>query len=260
MTDNGTPVLFDAKTFSITVSDACAFDSNLTGWTVFESGGTTSGKGNVRSESCQAVIREGDSFVVGLERSFTVPAQSSAISLTFANPSFDIASQGFVRDAFELALLDTEGNSLVATYATGRDSFYNFTEGLSAQSASGIVVSGDTVTVGLGGLPIGTTGKLVLRLVNNDSDKLSQVTIKSFELAPSQVMAALQTAIWQKTDLQTGFSQSMEIFKIRHRVNRIKLAWAARSARQQATFHQQLHEEMGRLFYLATFPIRQNSK
>ncbi|MCC7338411.1 MAG: putative Ig domain-containing protein [Pirellulaceae bacterium] len=191
VTDNGVPALFDTKSVVINVSSACAFDANLSGWTVFESGGTSTGRGTVIVQDCTAVIREGDSFIVGMERTITIPIEPSAITLAIKNLTFDESSQGFIRDAFEVALVDESGNTLVRSHSTGRDALFNATEGLSTSVAQGIQFSNDTITVGLGGIPAGTTGKLILRLMNDDDDKNSQVAISSVQIIPSTLVATL---------------------------------------------------------------------
>src|SRR5262249_20905046 len=63
-----------------------------------------------------------------------------------------------------------QGRPLVPTLAGNRDAFFNLTEGQPAALGSGTTVSGQTVTVDLSGVPAGTTGTLIFRLVNNDGD------------------------------------------------------------------------------------------
>lgn len=190
VTDNGTPSLSSSQTFDIAV-DSCAFDSTLTGWTVFQSGGTALGKGSVTAQSCAAVMIEGDSFVVGLERSIVVPATPSAVRFTFSAPQFAESDSAFINDAFELSVVDTNGKTLVFPYAANRDTFFNVTEGLTAITAPGVLVSGSTVTVDLSSIAAGTAAKVVLRLINNDSDTTSQVVVSNVELIASNQPAPL---------------------------------------------------------------------
>lgn len=185
VTDNGSPVLSDTKSF--TVSVGCSFDDNLTGWTVFESGGTNLGKGTVTTSGCAATIREGDSFAVGLQKSFTIPDTPTALQFTFSGPEFDATATGFIRDAFEVALVDTDGNPLVAPFTTGRDALFNSTEGMQPATGRGIQVDGNTVTVGLNGIPAGTDATFILRLINNDGDKTTSVSIRDIRLIGNEI-------------------------------------------------------------------------
>ena len=188
-TDNGSPTLSDTKNFTISVGATCAFDANLTGWTVFENGGPSDSKGSVTSQSCSAVLREGNSFEVGLSKDFVVPANSSAVSLSYDGLGFDQTASGFIRDAFEISLLDEFGNSLVQSIESERASIFNATEGLPNAIASGIRIENGTITVGLGGIAPGTKAKLVARLVNEDKDTTSQVVLTDFRIAASNLSA-----------------------------------------------------------------------
>ncbi|MEJ7593850.1 MAG: putative Ig domain-containing protein, partial [Planctomycetaceae bacterium] len=217
VTDNGSPALSDFETITISVNDAaaCPFDDALTGWTVTQSGGSAIGQGTVVAQDCEAILTEGDSFVVRLSREFTVPATPSAITITFNNLNFDTTDSDFINDAFEMAFVDEDGNSIVQSYASGRDAFLNITEGLPAQAGTGIVVSGNIITVGLGGIAPGTVGKLILRLVNNDGDTSSSVTIANATIAPSDlpaaapqnVLSALQPTLANLSSLQDQSAQ-----------------------------------------------------
>src|SRR5262249_4096695 len=153
-----------------TLGLASAFDPNLIGWVVDVEGGTPEGGGTVTIEGGYAVLREGDSFRVSLERTFTVPDQPTTLSFTCGALAFDTTAQGFIRDAFEAALVDPSGASLLHTIGAGRDAFFNVTEGVSEAAGQGTTVSGRTVTADVSGLTPGTTAKLIFRLVNNDGD------------------------------------------------------------------------------------------
>ncbi|TWU37529.1 tRNA nuclease WapA precursor [Novipirellula aureliae] len=190
VTDSGTPALSDSKTFNVSITGCdSGLDASLNDWTVFESGGSETGKGNVVPGACAAIISEGDSFVVGLERSVVVPETPSAIQLQYEALSFDTDSSGFVRDAFEIAYVDQDGNPLVQNYIAGRDALFNVTEGVAPAHRAGIVVDGNTITIGLNGLPVGTQGKLIVRLVNNDDDTKTTVKLTSFSMVSSTLAA-----------------------------------------------------------------------
>ncbi|MCY2987768.1 MAG: putative Ig domain-containing protein [Planctomycetota bacterium] len=181
VTDNGSPQLLDQKTFSVQVSNSCAFPDGLAGWTT----DTSDGSGTVVARACGAVLTEGGSFLVTLAKSFSIPAGPSAMRVTFDNLSFDTTDSNFINDAFEMALVDQDGNSVVQSYTVGRDAFFNVSENLPAAYPTGITFDGHTVTVGLSDLPAGLPVKLIFRLVNNDSDRTTTVRISDFAVIPS---------------------------------------------------------------------------
>jgi len=170
------------RTFTRTEEPDCPFNENLNGWVAGQSGGSPDGHGTVGSLDCAAVLSEGDSFVTTLETSFVVPAGATQLSFSFDALNFDTTDPSFINDAFEAALLDEEGNSLVATYTTGRDAFFNVTEGLSPSLGSDATQDGNTVTLDVSGILVGTAATLVLRLANNDSDNLTTVQITDFSI------------------------------------------------------------------------------
>lgn len=161
----------------------CGFDDELTGWTVEELGGTVAGKGNVSVLGGSAIIREGDSYLVSLSKEFLLPATGATrLSIEFSTPQFDTTSLARLRDAFEIAFVDATGHSLVLPFSVTRDSFYNATEGLSPLLASGVLESQGRLNVNLAGIAPGITGRLYLRLFNNDGDTQSQVIIHCVRL------------------------------------------------------------------------------
>ena len=106
----------------------------------------------------------------------------------FSGLKFNEGSQTVdINDAFELALLDVDGNPAVATVGQGRDAFFNFTEGQGQLIASGVDVqnltqapdeswSGRVVLDVDSGLA-GQTLTLVARLLNNDADDTTAVSV-----------------------------------------------------------------------------------
>lgn len=155
----------------------CLFDDKFTGWTVSESGGWSSGHGQALAADCSAAMTEGDSFVVTLEHAFTITNANTVLSFTYTNLSFDTSSSNTIKDAFEAALVDAQGNPLVFTIVNGRDAFFNVSEGQPAALAAGVSQNGTTVSLDLSALPTGTAAKLIFRLVNNDQDRTTSVVI-----------------------------------------------------------------------------------
>lgn len=158
------------------------FPNDLAGWTVAERGGSAGSRGTVTVSNKQATMTEGSSFVTTLSRSFTIPANPSPLSFQYNNLAFDRTDPGFVNDAFEVALLDGAGYPLTATIAPGRDVFFNSTDSNTNQTATGVSTSGLTVSLDLSAIPVGTVATLVFRLVNNDSDTATKVTLASTTL------------------------------------------------------------------------------
>ncbi|MBV9124301.1 MAG: cadherin-like domain-containing protein, partial [Planctomycetes bacterium] len=126
-------------------------------------------------------LREGNSFNTTVQHTFTVPQQASTLSLSF-EPSFDTTVANAPKDAFEAALVASDGTPLVHTFAPNRDAFFNLTEGQQAQLGAGTIFDGHTVTVNLAGLPPGSQATLVYRLVNNDASGGSSVHIDPFTI------------------------------------------------------------------------------
>ncbi len=160
------------------------FDPGLTDWTVTEHGGSAS-PGRVVVQGNDAVIEEGDSFLVTLEHTFEVPQNASTLSFTYTDLSFDTTDPNFINDAFEAALVDGDGNSLIATIGGGRDVFFNISEeipaALGSDATSQTTADGEQVTLDLSGVLPGETATLIFRLVNNDADTLTSVRILSLQ-------------------------------------------------------------------------------
>ena len=152
--------------------------------TIGQSGGSASGKGGVTIDGCDATLREGDSFDVTLREPITIPQQASTLTFSFSAPSFDRSSQGRVKDAYEVALVDGLGNSLVPAIAASRDSFLNISEGQPTARGTWATLSGQTVTLDLSNITPGTAATLVFRLANNDGDVNTSVDVGSVRVVP----------------------------------------------------------------------------
>ena len=206
-------LLSDSETVDVTVA-TCAFTNDLAGWTDSESGGSAGAAGNVAAVDCAALMTEGDSFVVTLETSFVVPADAMSLSFTYEELAFDTTDPNFINDAFEVALVDSNGVPLVDPYAANRDAFFNITEDLTAVTGSGVTVDGTTVTVDVSSVLAGETATLIFRLANNDDDTTTSVRITDYELpgfgtstiaaSPSSGLAAQPVALAASAPLVSG--------------------------------------------------------
>ncbi len=182
----GTNELFDwENNFGVTNSPAevalavqVDITQNLDHWSVNQSGGQAD-PGSVTVQAGSATITEGDSYWATLSHTFVVPEDPDTVSFVY-QANLDTTDPDFVNDAFEVALVGAEpaaGNSVVVTLGPGRDAWFNVTEGEPPVTVDGATIEGDKVTLDASGLIPGTAATLVFRLVNNDADTGSQVTI-----------------------------------------------------------------------------------
>ncbi|MEO1529141.1 MAG: PKD domain-containing protein, partial [Planctomycetota bacterium] len=165
------------------VEVAYLMDASLDGWEVRESGGSSGAKGGVTVEGGEVVLREGDSALVDLRYSLTIPENPGTLSFEYTSLAFDPTATDSVRDAFEFALLDENGDSLTPVFDTaGRDSAFNVTEGLGAAFGTNASheVFGDAgqVNLDISGLTAGTDALLVFRLVNGDTDVETTIRLR----------------------------------------------------------------------------------
>ncbi|MBD2616568.1 putative Ig domain-containing protein, partial [Nostoc punctiforme FACHB-252] len=149
--------------------------------TVTDAGGLTATQAFELSPQVNLV--EETNFAVSRSLSFTIPTVPSILSFKI-DPQFDNADLDSINDAFEVALIDANGNSLVHTVANGRDAFFNWTEGEAITLGAGASynTSDRIISLNLVGITPGTNARLVFRLVNNDSDIATNVRITDFEI------------------------------------------------------------------------------
>ena len=157
------------------------FVNGLEEWHVEEFGGQAPDQGTVRVGS--AILTEGNSFLVTLERSLTIPDGADQLSFTYSDLAFDSSDRGLIKDAFEVALVDADGRSLVHTFEPQRDAFFNVSEGLPAVVGSEVALVGQTVVLDLHNVQPDSEATLIFRLVNNDHDQGTWVRITSVELS-----------------------------------------------------------------------------
>lgn len=132
----------------------------------------------VQEETGEILLIETQDFETVATRSITIDEAINELEIDF-DASFDRQDVDSINDAFEIALLDLDGNSLVHTFDNKRDSFFNHTEGEAPVGGVNTVVMGQKVKLDLSHIAVGTTANLVFRLVNNDQDTHTQVRITS---------------------------------------------------------------------------------
>ncbi|EKU96922.1 hypothetical protein Lepto7375DRAFT_0848 [Leptolyngbya sp. PCC 7375] len=136
----------------------------------------------------EIILAEGSEFEVSHRQSITVSEQPSTLKFTLADLAFDTTDTDAINDAFEAALVDSEGNSLVHTITGSRDAFFNWTEGETPQLANGVSQDGQTIIVNLAGIAAGIDATLILRLVNNDDDTTTQARITDIQTLAADVL------------------------------------------------------------------------
>ncbi|MEH2110944.1 Ig-like domain-containing protein, partial [Nostoc sp.] len=156
----------------------------------------------------QISLTEETDFTATRNLPLVVPATPSILSFKI-DRSFDISDPNAINDAFEVALVDAYGNSLVHTIASGRDAFFNLTEGENVALGAGASYNSNdqTVRLNLTGVKPGNA-TLIFRLVNNDTDTTTNVSITEFVLqtAPANTQPPLQSDFGTQPSANTTIS------------------------------------------------------
>ena len=135
---------------------------------------TTPGYVDLDSTNHTVTLREFTGVETTARTAIVVPSGASQLTFQYQT-SFDVhnANYHFMNDAFEVALVDSNGAAILPGYSTGRDAFLNITSGQttvpSVYLTPASTVTNGTVKINLTGVT-GGTYDLVLRLVGNDTD------------------------------------------------------------------------------------------
>ncbi|MBT9316451.1 DUF4114 domain-containing protein [Leptothoe spongobia] len=157
----------------------------------------------------EIILAEGDNFEVSHRQSITISDQPSTLQFTLADLAFDTTDNDAINDAFEAALVDSEGNSLVHTITDSRDAFFNWTEGETPQLANGVSHDGQTITVSLAGIAAGTEATLLLRLVNNDDDTTTQARIRNIQTLAADVLPSTENNLTSTQQPTADLTESL---------------------------------------------------
>ena len=172
--------LSDTTAFSVEVAQLdCLFEQSEI--TFAESGGEAGAAGMGEHVGCSFVLTEGTSFETSATVSFAIPETASSFVFEYDDLMFDGRDPGSVSDAFEVALLDQDGNSVVQTIGAGQDAFFNVSEPNQISSGVNTVVDGNRVSIDLSNLVAGENVSVVFRLVNNDDDVATSVRVTPVE-------------------------------------------------------------------------------
>ncbi len=161
------------------------FSDGLADWTVEESGGGDA-PGQVYVDNEQAVILEGDSFLVTLQQTFVVPANALTLSFELVlDPGFDL-SDDFIPDAFETTLLDQDNLPVVPPWDILATSFFNVQEDGTINLGSATVWDGLTAIVDISDVAFADTRvTLFFDLIGADADTASGVRLDNVVVACS---------------------------------------------------------------------------
>lgn len=144
-------------------------------------------------------LAENNNFAPQETFSLLIPETPSQLSFKINPLTFDKTTVDAINDAFEVDLVDDQGQSLVHTFGQRRGSFFNWTEGEGVQLAPGVTYNetDQTVTLNLKGVAPGTPAYLAFRLVNNDGDTTTTVRISDLTLTdlPSGATVPLQPSL-----------------------------------------------------------------
>ncbi|MGL5872983.1 MAG: Ig-like domain-containing protein, partial [Xenococcaceae cyanobacterium] len=166
--------------------------------TVTDAAGASTTQSFVISAIPTINLVEGDKFNAVKAFPISLPATPSILSFTIDPLVFDNRDLLSIKDAFEVALVDEKGRSLVHSFDEGKDAFFNWTEGETVATGAGTSYDEATKTVSLNLVEIApnTKANLIFRLVNDDSDTTSHVTIKNILVnpAPADTTAPIQTS------------------------------------------------------------------
>ena len=152
------------------------------GWNFSSSGGYIQPTREASTGRCQPRLVESSSLLAELNYPFKVPSNDTLLSIKIRDQFFDQSKVGFIRDALEVALVDEEGKSLVSPFTQNREALFNITEGLPFRASGRVEFKQDTIVVDLTDIPVGTKGSVIVRLINNDLDTKSAVTIESIQI------------------------------------------------------------------------------
>lgn len=135
----------------------------------------------------QALIKEGDSFLVTLQQTFLIPPAIPAgpLSLTFdlVSTGFD-NTNNFIPDAFEVALLDANNLPLAEPWDSLATSYFNIQQDGTMHLGSTTTwdPGAGSITLVLNGIDPGTVATLFFDFIGADPDTGGSVTIDNVRL------------------------------------------------------------------------------
>lgn len=156
--------------------------------------------------SLNVLLSEDDAFQRTYTQTLQIPLEPSILTISYQDLNFDVRDTTSIKDAFEVRLIDRDGQPLVYQIDRGRDTFFNLTEGIPALLAAGTTLTEQTIRLDLSSIAPGTEAQLVLQLVNNDSDTETSVRITNIAVTPSTEEIAPVGIVARQAALSTGFT------------------------------------------------------
>jgi len=131
-------------------------------------------------------IVEDDRFITEHRIPLTLNANIAKLEIEFDGLQFDRRSRSMIKDAFEIALINSNGEPVSGVVSKNKDAFFNQTENLPPLVATnathgvteiGPADHGGQVVLDVSHLPDAFVGEVVFRLINNDQDNSTRVRI-----------------------------------------------------------------------------------
>ena len=166
------------------VIDNGTFGRGLSDWNVEVVGERTpDAAGRVIAQSGFAQLVENESFLVSINQSIVIPVAPEDLKVDLLSVGLEDPNGG-IPDAFEISILDQNGNSLVPTFQSNATSFFNINPSNIVSTAAGVTFDGTTVTLDISGIPAGTQATVYFDLIGNGPGNGSTVTIDDVRVTP----------------------------------------------------------------------------
>ena len=170
-----------------------SFGQGLTGWNTEIVGQRTEGlAGTVIAQSGFVQLVENESFLVSANQEFVVPENPETIEVDILSIGLEDPAGG-IPDAFEISILDADGNSLVPTFRPNASSFFNVNPGDDVSFAPGVSFDGTTVSVDISAIQAGTEATIYFDLIGNGPGTGSTVTFDDVRITPTDEFDSLLT-------------------------------------------------------------------
>jgi hypothetical protein len=195
------------------------------------------------------VLTEQENYLTTHQQTLTLPSTPSLLTFTYSQLNFDTTDSNRINDGFEVALLDNKGNSIVHTIGQSQDAFFNITEGNAPKYGQSVSIDGQTVTLDLSSIIGETEATLVFRLINNDTDSTSTVTITDIAVVESNLNNTNPLA---NTPLNTSSFTTIDFEKLENISNSIQTHYGRTSVNEDT---QVLYTDLT-LENLSHYPIK----
>ncbi len=161
-----------------------SFGQGLTGWNTEIVGHQSNEQaGSVIAQSGFAQLVENESFLVSANQDIVIPANPQTIEVDLLSIGLEDPAGG-IPDAFEISILDADGNSLLPTFRPDATSVFNVNPGDEVSLATGVTFDGTTVSIDISSIPEGTEATLYLDLIGNGPGNGSTVTFDNVRVTP----------------------------------------------------------------------------